>query len=174
MCAHMRVYVRMPQGFHGLYFSKIASLIHKKSYIFQKYFPQVNLESDWTLNQPQALKFQHHWETRARVISGTKCSVYTCCVHEKYIYEQCEQHCDYHNKQEFLWAMKHPCQLARAIEGKQAQQWCSQGHDTQPQYQNKKQHLASYYTKDKRSTQQEAKLVMKQWSIESPAQSASK
>ena len=33
-------------------------------------------QSDWALNQPWALEFQHHWGTGARVVRGTKCGVY--------------------------------------------------------------------------------------------------
>ena len=33
-------------------------------------------QSDWALNQPWALEFQHHWGTGARVVRGTKCGVH--------------------------------------------------------------------------------------------------
>jgi len=39
---------------------------------------QVNLTFDWTLNQPWALEFGHHWGMRARVVRGTNYSVYKC------------------------------------------------------------------------------------------------
>ena len=35
------------------------------------------MQFDWTLNQPGALEFQHHWKTGAQVVRGIKCGVYT-------------------------------------------------------------------------------------------------
>ena len=66
---------------HGLratlvfYFQK-QIIAHLKSYIFHFNTPQVNLISDWALNQLWALEFEHHWRTGARVVKGTKYSVY--------------------------------------------------------------------------------------------------
>ena len=48
-----------------------------KSYIFYFNTSQVNLTFDWILNQPWVLECGNHWGTRARVVRGTKCSVYT-------------------------------------------------------------------------------------------------
>ena len=39
--------------------------------------PQVNLISDWTLNWPWALEFEHYWGMGAQVARGIKCDVYT-------------------------------------------------------------------------------------------------
>ena len=44
------------KGFLGLYFQKI-DLFALKSCIFHFNISQVNLESDWALNQPWALEF---------------------------------------------------------------------------------------------------------------------
>ena len=64
------------RGFPWPYFSKkIYVLI--KSYIIHFNISQVNLTSDWALNQPWILEFQHYWGIGAKVIRGTKCGVYT-------------------------------------------------------------------------------------------------
>ena len=69
------------EGDFGFYFQK-QIFAHLKSYIFHFNTSQVNLISDWALNQPQtpnqpwALEFEHHWGTRACVVRGTKCSVF--------------------------------------------------------------------------------------------------
>ena len=50
-CLHMQA-----EGFLGLYFQKI-DLFALKNCIFHFNISQVNLESDWALNQPWALEF---------------------------------------------------------------------------------------------------------------------
>ena len=67
--------VRMPRVSLALFFQRQIYLLIK-SYIFHFSISQVNLTSNWTLNQPCALEFQHHQGTGARVIRGTKCNVY--------------------------------------------------------------------------------------------------
>ena len=59
----------------SFYFQK-QIFAHLKGYMFHFNTPQVNLIFDWTLNWPQALEFEYHWETGARVVRGTKCSVF--------------------------------------------------------------------------------------------------
>ena len=49
-----------------------------KSYIFHFNISQVNLQSDWALDQPWVLEIQHHWGIGAKVVRGTKCGVYRC------------------------------------------------------------------------------------------------
>ena len=49
---------------------------HLKSYIFHFNTSQVNLISNWALNWPWALEFEHHWGIGAQVVWGTKCGVY--------------------------------------------------------------------------------------------------
>ena len=63
---------------------------------------------------------------------------------EDIIYEQCRQHYDCHNKEEWQWTVEHPCQ-PRASEARQARMWCWKEHNTQPQYWNEEQHPASCY-----------------------------
>ena len=56
-------------------FPKIYFCSFKRLY-FHFNTPQVNLISDWALNWPWALEFEHFWGTGDRVIRDTKCSVY--------------------------------------------------------------------------------------------------
>ena len=65
------------EGLFGHLFPKIYFFLFKKLYFFHFNTPQVNLISDQALNQPWALEFRHHWGTKARVVKGTKCGVYT-------------------------------------------------------------------------------------------------
>ena len=51
---------------------------HLKGYIFHFNTPQDILISYWAVNWSWALEFEYHWGTGARVIKGTKCSVYKC------------------------------------------------------------------------------------------------
>ena len=57
-------------------FPKIDFCSFKRLY-FHFNTPQVNLISNWALNWPWALKFEHHYRMGARVVNGTKCGVYT-------------------------------------------------------------------------------------------------
>ena len=59
------------------------SFVFKNSFIWfikEFYFPKIlsssQFQSDWALNQPWTLEFLHHWRMGARVVRGTKCSVY--------------------------------------------------------------------------------------------------
>ena len=73
-------------GFLWLLFSKNIFLLIK-SYTFHFNTSQVNLTSDWALNQPWVLEFRHYWGTRARVIKGTKCDVYSAqAIHRNKIF----------------------------------------------------------------------------------------
>ena len=47
-----------------------------KSYIFHFNISQVNLTSDWALNQLWILEFQYHWGMGAQIVRGTICGVY--------------------------------------------------------------------------------------------------
>ena len=69
------------EGYFGQFISKNRFLLIKKVfyiYIYIFYFntPQVNLKSNWALNWPWALEFEHHWGTGVQVVRGTKCGVY--------------------------------------------------------------------------------------------------
>ena len=78
LCLHTRACGLYPQTMGFLwpsFFKNRFFLI--KSYIFHFNISQVNLTSDWILNQPWVLECGNHWGTRARVVRGTKCSVYT-------------------------------------------------------------------------------------------------
>ena len=86
LCTHALGHVRrllptyVSQGpLWSFYFQK-QIFAHLKSYIFHFNTSQVNLISDWALNQPWALEFEHHWGTGARVIRCTKCGVYNTSV----------------------------------------------------------------------------------------------
>ena len=57
-------------------FSKIDLFAQKLHFSFN--ISQVNLTSDWALNQPWPLEFQHHWGTGGQVVRGTECGVYKC------------------------------------------------------------------------------------------------
>ena len=56
---------------------------HLKCYIFHFNTPQINFISNWALNWPWALEFEHHWGMGARIVRGTKCSVYNTGWSEK-------------------------------------------------------------------------------------------
>ena len=75
MRAHANSCVHRSKASLALLFQKQIYLLIK-SYIFHFNISQVNLTSDWALNQSQVLEFQHHQGTGARVINGTKCGVY--------------------------------------------------------------------------------------------------
>ena len=67
--------VRMPRVSLDLLFQKqIYQLI--KSDIFHFNISQVNLTSNWTLNQHCALEFLHHQGIGTGVVRGIKCDVY--------------------------------------------------------------------------------------------------
>ena len=79
---HVLAHVHRPrpaytgQGLLQSYYFKKQIFTHSKGYIFHFNTPQVNLISDWALNWPWALEFEHHREIGARVVNGTKCGVY--------------------------------------------------------------------------------------------------
>ena len=75
-------------GFYWPLFSKNRFLLIK-SYIFHFNTSQVNLTSDWALNQPWALEFGHHWGAGAWVVKGTKCSVNRCPFFDSWVLFQC-------------------------------------------------------------------------------------
>ena len=84
LCMHALACVhRLQQTYAGrgplwsFYFQK-QIFAYLKGYIFYFYTPQVNLISNQALNWPWALEFKHYWGMRARVVRGTKCSVYRC------------------------------------------------------------------------------------------------
>ena len=52
------------------------SLVSKNELYFPKNSSSSQFLSNWALNQPQALEFQHHCGM-ARVVKGTKCGVYS-------------------------------------------------------------------------------------------------
>ena len=56
---------------------------HLKCYIFHFNTSQINFISNWALNWPWALEFEHHWGMGARIVRGTKCSVYNTGWSEK-------------------------------------------------------------------------------------------
>ena len=60
----------------GLIFQRLIYLLIK-IYIFHFNTSQVNLTSD-TLNQALGLIIQYHLGMGARVVRGTKCSIYKC------------------------------------------------------------------------------------------------
>ena len=70
-------HVRRPRANLVILFPKIYFCSFKRL-CFHFNTPQVNLISDWALNWPWALEFEHHWGMRARVVKGTKCGVYRC------------------------------------------------------------------------------------------------
>ena len=70
------VHVRGPRATLVFYFQKWI-FAYLKGYIFHFNISQVNLIFDWALNWPWALEFEHHWRTRAQVIRGIKCGVYS-------------------------------------------------------------------------------------------------
>ena len=66
-----------PRATSVFYFSKYI-FSYLKGYIFYFNTPYVNLIFNWALNRPWTLKFGHLWGMGARVVRGTKCSVYSC------------------------------------------------------------------------------------------------
>ena len=67
-------HIRGPRATLVILFPKILFFSFKRLY-FHFNTPQVNLISDWALNWPWALKFEHFWGTGAWVVRNTKCSV---------------------------------------------------------------------------------------------------
>ena len=82
---HTCVCVRRPRVSLAFICQKQIYLLIKNC-IFHFNISQVNLESDWALNQPQVLEFQQHQGMGAQVVRSTKCNVYSThtscmCVH---------------------------------------------------------------------------------------------
>ena len=77
MRTHALAHVQGPRVTLVFCFQKDIFAHLKKNYIFHFNTPQVNLISDWALNWPWALEFEHYWGMGAQVARGIKCDVYT-------------------------------------------------------------------------------------------------